>query len=141
VSIIVRHPVRGALWGLLFGLGATLLLVGRAIIALGTITPVLVVLVATGLGTAFGWFTPPRRVSTPTSPGAQNSATTSDHDVAGPSSGPAGPGKHTTTEVRTVAPRFCARCGANRREGARFCGSCGTTFGRPAADPSGAARP
>lgn len=64
-----RHPVRGALWGLVGGLGAVMLLTSRAVIALGTLSPLVVIAVFIVLGAVWGSLAPPRRRGAP-DPGA-----------------------------------------------------------------------
>lgn len=54
-----RHPIRGVLWGLLFGLGIAMVLIDRAVIAFGTLPPILIVLLFGVLGGVFGAFAPP----------------------------------------------------------------------------------
>lgn len=55
-----RHPLRGAVWGVVLGLGAALLLIGRQVIALGTVLPLGVVLGCLVLGALWGAFAPAR---------------------------------------------------------------------------------
>lgn len=55
-----RHPIRGAIWGLLVGLGVALILIGQAVIAMGTLSPPVVVLVGLLLGVAWGMLAPAR---------------------------------------------------------------------------------
>lgn len=57
---IKRHPIRGALWGLLGGIGASFVLISRAVIALGTLTPLVVILVFIVLGVAWAYLAPPK---------------------------------------------------------------------------------
>lgn len=53
-----RHPVRGALYGVLLGLGLALAAVGQGIVALGTYPPFLILLLGIVAGTAWGMFAP-----------------------------------------------------------------------------------
>lgn len=55
-----RHPVRGALWGAVAGIGAALFLIGRAVIAFGTLAPIVVIVVFAVLGVLWGSFGPAR---------------------------------------------------------------------------------
>ncbi|MEO1065451.1 MAG: hypothetical protein AAFZ07_28885 [Actinomycetota bacterium] len=55
-----RRPIRGVIYGLLVGLGVALILIDRAVIALGTLTPIVCVLVGGVLGFAWAWFGPAR---------------------------------------------------------------------------------
>ena len=61
-----RHPIRGALYGFLIGLGAALFLIGRAVIALGTITPIVVIVIGVVLGILWGSFAPAKGAKEPT---------------------------------------------------------------------------
>ncbi len=63
-----RRPIRGALYGLVAGLGVALILIDRAIIALGTLTPIVCILVGGVLGLAWAWFGPARDAGPPPSP-------------------------------------------------------------------------
>lgn len=56
-----RHPIRGFFWGLLMGLGITVALIITNTIALGTITPILVVVFTVLFGIVWGLFAPPRK--------------------------------------------------------------------------------
>lgn len=56
-----RHPIRGALWGLLLGIGATGLLIMFSVIAVGTLTPWVVLLAFIVLGVLWGLFGPAKR--------------------------------------------------------------------------------
>ena len=56
-----RRPIRGALWGLLLGIGATALLMMYSVIALGTLTPWLVLAGFVVLGILWGLFGPAKR--------------------------------------------------------------------------------
>ncbi len=60
-----RRPLRGALYGLVAGLGVALILIDRAIIALGTWTPIVCILVGGVLGLAWAWFGPARDAAPP----------------------------------------------------------------------------
>ncbi len=57
---IKRYPVRGALWGLVGGIGAAMVLISRAVIALGTLAPVVVVVAFIVLGVAWAYLAPPK---------------------------------------------------------------------------------
>lgn len=56
-----RHPIRGALWGLMMGLGVALILINFAVIALGTWMPWIVVGVFIVLGVLWGLFAPAKK--------------------------------------------------------------------------------
>lgn len=55
---VERHPIRGALYGVLLGLGLALAAVGQGIVALGTYPPFLILLFGILAGTAWGMFGP-----------------------------------------------------------------------------------
>ncbi len=79
-----RHPVRGLLWGLLGGLGAALFLIGRAVIAFGTLAPVVVIVLFGILGVVWGWVGPAR------APRDGDPATAPTPDAAPTAAAPAG---------------------------------------------------
>lgn len=59
---VKRHPIRGALWGLLMGIGIALILFNFSIIALGQIVPWLIVIgVFIVLGILWGMFAPAKK--------------------------------------------------------------------------------
>lgn len=60
-STVERKPIAGALSGLALGLGIALVLVGRSVIAFGTLPVVIVPAVCLLLGIAWGLFGPVRR--------------------------------------------------------------------------------
>lgn len=59
-STIERKPISGALAGLALGLGLALLLVGRKVIAFGTLPVIILPVAFLVLGVAWGLFGPPR---------------------------------------------------------------------------------
>lgn len=56
-----RHPIRGFFWGLLMGIGITVLLIVTNTVAIGTIAPWLVLVFSTMFGILWGLFAPPRK--------------------------------------------------------------------------------
>ncbi len=60
-----RHPIRGTLYGLVAGLGVALILIDRAVIALGTLTPIVIVVIGGVLGLVWAWFGPARDAGPP----------------------------------------------------------------------------
>jgi len=58
---VKRHPIRGALWGLLGGIGVALILINFAVIALGTMMPWIVIGVFIVLGILWGMFAPAKK--------------------------------------------------------------------------------
>jgi hypothetical protein len=56
-----RRPIRGALWGLLLGIGVIALLVMYSVIAVGTLTPWVVLLAFIVLGALWGAFGPAKQ--------------------------------------------------------------------------------
>jgi hypothetical protein len=59
-TTLKRHPIRGALWGLALGLGAALLLIGRKVIAFGTLPPLIVIVLGIAAGVLWAMFGPAR---------------------------------------------------------------------------------
>jgi hypothetical protein len=58
---VKRHPVRGLLWGLLLGVGLTGLLILTNVVAIGTITPWVILIFCVLFGIAWGLFAPPKK--------------------------------------------------------------------------------
>ncbi len=56
-----RHPIRGALWGIPFGLGLALVLVSTTVIPLDLMQIVIVMLVGVALGVVWGMYGPAKR--------------------------------------------------------------------------------
>lgn len=60
-TTVARHPIRGAVWGILFGIGLALLLAGRKVIAFGETSSFLIVIaIGIVLGALWGQFGPAR---------------------------------------------------------------------------------
>ncbi|MCH7789127.1 MAG: hypothetical protein IH940_06750 [Acidobacteria bacterium] len=57
---VKRHPIRGALFGLGMGLGVAMILVGQAVIAFGTLSPIFVILAGVVIGILYGTLMPPK---------------------------------------------------------------------------------
>jgi hypothetical protein len=57
-TVVKKHPIRGLLWGLMFGLGLTLLLVVTKVINLDLITMIIVLAAGTLVGVLWGMFGP-----------------------------------------------------------------------------------
>lgn len=55
-----RHPVRGALGGLLIGIGLALLVVMLGLAPLGELTVVVIVVAFVAIGLVLSWVLPPR---------------------------------------------------------------------------------
>lgn len=55
---IKRHPIRGAIFGLLLGIGSAALLIMYAVIALGTLTPFVVIGLGVVVGVLWGLYGP-----------------------------------------------------------------------------------
>ena len=51
---VKKRPVRGGVWGLIAGIGLALLLIAYNVIALGTLTPYLVIALMVVVGVAWG---------------------------------------------------------------------------------------
>lgn len=60
-TTLTRHPVRGAIWGLLFGTGLGLLLMVLAIVPLSIPTLIIYAVASTVLGVLWGMFAPAKR--------------------------------------------------------------------------------
>ena len=58
---VKRHPIRSAVFGLIGGIGAALLLVLYGKITLGTIWPIVVLIAVTVLGALWGMYGPRRK--------------------------------------------------------------------------------
>lgn len=56
---VKRHPIRATLSGLLLGIGLALLLISFSVIALGTMTPFVVMGLCTVLGLVLSFVVPP----------------------------------------------------------------------------------
>lgn len=57
-TAVKRHPIRGFLYGIVFGLGLMLIVVGQGLAALGTWPPFIVFIVGIGVGTLWSMFGP-----------------------------------------------------------------------------------
>jgi len=57
-TVVKRHPIRGFLYGIVFGLGLMLIVVGQGLAALGTWPPFIVFIVGIGVGTLWSMFGP-----------------------------------------------------------------------------------
>lgn len=55
------HPIRGAIFGLLTGLGLAIYLIIFKVITLGLVTPIVVIVASVVLGALWGRFAPARR--------------------------------------------------------------------------------
>ena len=66
-TTITRHPIRGFLYGILFGLGLMLIVVGQGIAALGTWPPFIVLILGIVAGVVWSMYGPakgPKDVAT-----------------------------------------------------------------------------
>jgi hypothetical protein len=59
-QLVERHPVRGAIWGLILGLGLAIYLIMFKVITIGAVIPIVVIVLSIGAGIAWGKFAPPR---------------------------------------------------------------------------------
>jgi hypothetical protein len=64
-QILKRHPIRGLLYGIFFGLGLTFVAVGQGWAALGTAPPIILFVVGLIVGTVWGLFGPAKRPKGP----------------------------------------------------------------------------
>jgi hypothetical protein len=70
-SVVVRHPVRGLLWGLVFGLGLAFVLVFTTIIVFARLPVLTTIAIGTAAGLIWSVIGPPRTPkSPPPEPGA-----------------------------------------------------------------------
>ena len=60
-QVIKRHPIRGFIWGILFGLGLALIAIGQGYAALGTLPPFILVIVGIVVGTVWGLVAPAKQ--------------------------------------------------------------------------------
>jgi hypothetical protein len=61
-----RHPLRGAIGGLLIGIGLSLVVVMLGLAPLGELTVVVIVAAFVAIGLVLSWVLPPRDVVLPT---------------------------------------------------------------------------
>lgn len=57
-TVVRKHPIRGLLWGLMFGIGLTVVLVLTTVILLDLTTMIIVTVVGTVVGVLWGLFGP-----------------------------------------------------------------------------------
>lgn len=67
-QIVKRHPIRGFLYGIFFGLGLVFVVVGQGWAALGTLGPVVVFLVGLAAATLWGLYGPSKAPKGPPPP-------------------------------------------------------------------------
>ena len=60
-QITKRHPIRGFIWGIFFGLGLALIAIGQGYAALGTLPPLILVIVGIVVGTLWGIYAPAKK--------------------------------------------------------------------------------
>ena len=60
-QVTKRHPIRGFIWGILFGLGLALIAIGQGYAALGTLPPFILVIVGIVVGTVWGLVAPAKK--------------------------------------------------------------------------------
>ncbi len=75
-STMVRHPIRGGVYGFVLGLGLALMAIGRKIVDLDSVIPVILVVLGIGIGVAWAMFAPAKGRTAPA--GAPDGATSSD---------------------------------------------------------------
>ena len=76
--VVVRHPIRGLLWGLVLGIGLAFMLVFSTIIVFARIPVVITITVGTLAGLLWSVLGPPRTTkSPPPEPAAGTSTATS----------------------------------------------------------------
>jgi len=79
-----RHPIRGAIAGLLLGFGMAGLLMTFSVIALGTLTPLVVVVCCVVFGVVLAYVLPPRGRASATGPAVAPTPPTPPAPGAGP---------------------------------------------------------
>ena len=76
--VVVRHPIRGVLWGLVFGIGLAFVLVFSTIIVFARVPVVITITVGTLAGLLWSVLGPPRTTKSPSpEPAAGTSTATS----------------------------------------------------------------
>ena len=58
-----RHPIRGAIYGLLLGLGVAIYLIIFSVIPFSITTPIVIAAIGLVVGAAWGAFAPPRKIT------------------------------------------------------------------------------
>lgn len=75
--VVVRHPIRGLLWGLLFGIGLAFVLVFSTIIVFARVPVATTIAIGTAAGLLWSVIGPPRTTrSPPPEPAPANSVIT-----------------------------------------------------------------
>lgn len=64
-TVLQRHPIRGALWGLMMGFGVILLLMVLSIVRLDIPTAIIYTVVGAVVGLLWGVFAPPKKPKGP----------------------------------------------------------------------------
>lgn len=64
-TVARRHPIRGALYGILLGVGLALLVIGRKIVNLDSVVPIVLLVVGIVIGIAWGMFAPAKKPKGP----------------------------------------------------------------------------
>ena len=65
-----RHPVRGALYGIVLGLGLALVAIGRKLVTLDSIMPLVIVVVGIVIGVSWSMLGPAKNPKAPAPPEA-----------------------------------------------------------------------
>lgn len=65
-----RHPVRGALYGIVLGLGLALVAIGRKLVTLDSIMPLVIVVVGIVIGVLWSMLGPAKNPKAPAPPEA-----------------------------------------------------------------------
>jgi hypothetical protein len=60
-QVTKRHPIRGFFYGIFFGLGLALMAIGQGWAALGTLPPLILVIVGIVIGTLWGFVAPAKK--------------------------------------------------------------------------------
>lgn len=85
-----RRPIRGFVFGLFTGIGITLILIDRAVIALGTLPVIVIPLVVAALYVAYALLAPPRNGAPETPDARSETGVPSVAEEGDPTAGEAG---------------------------------------------------
>ena len=88
---ISRHPIRGALYGLLLGLGIATYLVIFSVITFGWLVPVIVTMLGVVVGVAWSLFAPPKGTAPPVTPASPPPDPLGTNPLPEPPPAPSGP--------------------------------------------------
>ncbi|MCP3936800.1 MAG: hypothetical protein GY708_15675 [Actinomycetia bacterium] len=64
-TTVKRHPIRGAIYGVVLGIGLALVAVGRKMITLDSIMPIVLIVVGIAVGVLWAMFAPAKQPKNP----------------------------------------------------------------------------